>query len=1119
VKSLRNAAVRVALWGLIAVLLLSAILPLTAASSSTTYTLYGYVHQPSPTSPIPAGVTVDLISSATGQTYATTTTTGGQFVFSSATNAPALAPGSWGVWVPTQTNASLAGCGPYGCAILPPTTAPQYLYQSSGNLTSGGTSFVTIRDVDVLQYNATINGTVTYAGSAARGATVELLDASYNNLVLVSNGTNARGAYTMEAPAGTWVLKTIYPGPTVRYNVSRITVPAFGAVHQNIVIQDYLIQGYLSATNGAVTTSGNVTVYDPANGYIYSSPTPPGGFYSFGSYRNFTTAGPQTFDVFLSATNYSTVWYETTVANGSTVTKNVVTTPAATSQRESYATTLNFAGFNSTLGTGSLSVYTNATLGNNTIFPTLANATVGQLWSQLGLDFSHGLTLVDTSVPAVLSWINSTGAFFPAIQAGTSINGTTFTTSYGSGGQPLYNFRASTPCSTTNCGPSSTASLTLNYSAQYPLSGSVVAKSPAYTISFSVLHPSWFGTYIYNVILPVGFILQAGTAAPAGTSLTATGPGGTWSSFAVTSLPYSASYTTVTLPILKAGNVTAIVNVTGSNFAFSKANVLNATNGNYTVVLGQYENATFSAINSVYGAGTNGSLFHWNFGNGQFQNVTNSSYATTNYTKATLTTPYQGSLTIRSSGGRTNTTRFMVWVVPPNDVQANISDNATGHQVRSADGVRYLYVNASTTLFFNATKSSANVSHPNLPGVLSIAYFTATSTTFKQTANYSTSQNAYFGTNFTVLFSGAGARYLQNTTVNGVTIPFLGWQYWVNLTVFDGGGFSSKASIMVLVNDTQKPKPAFSLLSSNGRYITGGSITEGTNFTAQVLLNGANSSDPNNGSVVRYLWNITNSGNSTFHFKNITQNAAPPSYKFPGRVPVWLAPQSTPYLINLTATDRAGNKAWTTQSLTVAVNATTRPIMAANNLTGPSSVTVGNSVSYWVNVTTGGGSKAVALNVTVTFYLLPPSGLGSHNVIVSPSDVKWYNYSSPGVVNTTLSYTGTYPSLAYNKTVRAQISWTPGPTGNWNLYANVSAQNEFSGDYINGPQTAVLAISVNQSPLTVYLEYGIIAAVAVVVVVLLFILYRRRRSRARPSGGKAGLERGSKRDRSKDDSS
>lgn len=1106
------------MWGLVVVLLLSATLPLTAASSSTTYTLYGYVHQPSPTSPIPAGVTVDLTSSATGQVATTTTLAGGQFVFSSAGNAPALAPGSWGVSVPSQTNVSLPGCGAYQCAVLSPSSAPQYLYQSYSNLTSGGTSFVTIPGVSVLQYNATLNGTVTYQGAPARGATVELLDATYNNVVLVSNGTNARGAFTMEAPAGTWVLKTIYPGPTTRYNVSQVTIAPFAAVQRNIVIQNYLLQGYLSSTNGAITTSGNLTVYDPTNGYIYSAATPPGGFYSFGTYRNFTTGGPQTLDVFLSATNYSTVWFTTTVTSGNTITKNVVTSPATTAQRETYRTTLNFGGFNATLGTGSLSVYTNASLGNDTVFSQLANASVGQLWAQLGLDFGHGLTLPTTSVPAVLSWINSTGAFFPAIQAGTAINSTTFTTTYGSAGQPQYTFQASTPCSVTACGPTSTSSLTLNYSAKYTLSGSVVAKSPAYSITFSVLHPGWYGTYTYNVILPAGYILKAGTPAPAGTTLTATGPGGTWSSFAVTALPYSQTYSTATLPILRAGNVTAIVNVTGSNFAFSKANVLNSTNGNYTVVLGQYENATFSAANSVYGIGTNGSLFMWNFGNGKFQNITNSSYATTNYTTPTLTTPYHGTLFIRSSGGRTNTTHFTVWVTPPHNVQANISYNATGMQVRSAAGQTYLFVNASTTLFFNATKSVANKTTPAMPGVLSIATWTATSTTFSQTANYSTSQNAYFGTNFTVLFSGKGAKYLNGTVINGVSISVLGWQYWVNLTVFDGGGFSSKASIMVIVNDTQKPVAAFSLLTAGGRYITSGSTTEGANRTAQVLLNGANATDPNNGSVVTFKWNITLSGNSSFHFTNITQNALPPTYKFPGRVPVWLAPQSSPYTINLTVTDRAGNVAWTTQTLTVAVNSTTRPIMAANNLTGPSTVTAGQSVTYWVNVTTGGGTKAYGLNLTVSFYLLSPSGTGSRNVIVSNSSVQWYNYTAPGVVNTTVAYTGVYPSLAYNKTVRAEITWTPGPTGNWNLYANVSASNEFSGDYINGPQTAVKAISVNQNPLTVYLEYGIIAAVAVVVVVLLVLLYRRRRSRTRPASGRGGLERGSKRS-SKDDSS
>lgn len=1105
------------MWGLIAMLLLAAILPLTAASSSSTYTLYGYVYQPNRASPIPAGVTVDLISSATGQTYTTTTVAGGQFVFSSGGNAPSLAPGTWGVWVPTQTNVSLPGCGPYACAVLPTNSTPQYLYQSSSNLTSGGSRFVAVEGVRVLQYNGTVSGNVTYQGSPARAATVELLDPSYNNVVLVSNTTNAQGSFSMTAPAGTWVLKTIYPGPTVRYNVSRVTIPPFGALHlPTIVIQNYLLQGYLTSTTGAITTSGNVTVYDPTNGYIYSAPTLPGGFYSFGTYTNFTNHGPQPLDVFLSAVNYTTAWFTTTVTGDATVTKNVVTTPASATQRATFATTLDFTGLNTTTGTGSLGVYTNASLGNDSILPTLANASIGQLWSQLGLDFSHNLTLASTDFAAVASRINSTGPFFPAIQAGTSINSTTFITTYGPAGQPVYNFRASSACSVSSCGPTSDAALVLNYSARYTLSGSVAANSPAYTISFAVLHPNWFGSYVYNVVLPAGYLLKAGTSVPAGVSLSPTGPSGTWTSFAVTAQPSSSTFSTVSLPIIRAGTVTAIVNVTGSNFAFSKANVLNSTNGNYTVVLGLDQSATFTAANSIYAAGTNGTLFQWNFGNGQFQNITTSPVATITYHSATLTAPYHGLLTVKSSSGRSNTTRFNVWVSPPNDVQAKLSYNATAGQIHDAGGVTYLRVNASTSLYFNATQSVANASHPGVPGVLSIAYFTATSTTFQQTANYSVGQNHYFGTNFTVQFSGNGARYLNGTAINGVTIPILGWEYWVNLTVFDGGGYSNNAQIIVLVNDTQKPKAAFGLLNAAGRYITNGTVTEASNYTAQVQFNGANSSDPNNGSVVSYVWNITNKGNATFHMQNITQNATGPAYRYPGRVSRWLAPQAGPYTINLTVTDRAGNTAHLIQSLTVAVNSTTRPIMAANNFTGPTSLTVGDSATYWLNITTGGGSKAVALNVTVSFYLLPPSGSGSRNVIVSSSSVVFYNYTSPGVVSPTPAYTGVYPSLAYNKTIRAQITWSPGPVGNWNLYANVSAQNEFAADYVNGPQTAVLAISINQSPSTVYLQYGIIAAVAVVVVVLLFFLYRRRRSRAQPTSGRSGLERGSK--RSRDDS-
>jgi len=282
----------------------------------------------------------------------------------------------------------------------------------------------------------------------------------------------------------------------------------------------------------------------------------------------------------------------------------------------------------------------------------------------------------------------------------------------------------------------------------------------------------------------------------------------------------------------------------------------------------------------------------------------------------------------------------------------------------------------------------------------------------------------------------------------------------------------------------------------------------GSNLSAKVQLNGANATDPHNGSIVKYYWLVTNSKNSSVHvgqnFTSVKQSGAYPS--------VWLAAATNAYTVNLTVWDKNGNQGYTTQSLTVSQNTSTSPIMAANNLTGPTSLSDGTKYTYWVNVTVGGGSKAVAVNITVAFYLLSPSGSGSRTYIGgSPGNVEFYNYTSPGVVNSVPFATGLIPSLAWNKTVRAVITWNPGITGSFNLYANVTAQNEFSGDVSSGPGVSKpLAISISPNPTTQLLEYVAIA-VAVVVVLVLIILYYRRRSgkgAARTGGtGRAGLER------------
>jgi hypothetical protein len=439
-------------------------------------------------------------------------------------------------------------------------------------------------------------------------------------------------------------------------------------------------------------------------------------------------------------------------------------------------------------------------------------------------------------------------------------------------------------------------------------------------------------------------------------------------------------------------------------------------------------------------------------------------------------------------------------------VSAVISVNSTSHENRTVSGVTYVMVNWSTVLQFNASLSKAVVSPTaTVPGVVSVASYVLTSSHgFKKTANYSASQGAQFWHNWSVQFLGAGS-YLSAGIVSGNSVPFLGWQYNLTLTVWDGAGHTAKASLVILVNDTEKPVSAFQLLNAAGTPIKGsGIVAGGANLSAKVLLNGANASDPHNGSIVNYYWLVTNAKNTSFRWATNTS-----SVKTAGLYPaVWLAAATNAYTINLTVKDRNGNTGYATQSLTVSQNTTTSPIMAVLNTAGnysvPSSFTDGSTYTLWVNVSVGGGSKSVAHNVQVVFYLLSPSGSGNRITIGgTPQSVKFFNYTK-GVVNATAFSTGNISSLAFNKTVRAEITWTPAITGTYTLYVNATASNEFSGDYSTGPQQQKFSISIGPNPTTQLLEYVAIAAAVVVVLFLIVIYYRRRTGK---SGAKAGTSR------------
>lgn len=1090
-------ATRAALWGLVLLLLvggLAAAVPGAAAGSTPTYSLTGWVEQPLTSAPVPAGVTVDLVSQATGTTYVATTqlsTNGvasGQFTFTSASTNGALAPGYWSLWVPPQAHLHLTGCNP--CAILPQSTTPTNLLLNSTDLTTQSYP-VYVENVSALSYGGHLFGNATNAGVPAVNASVQLLDPVYDSLVLANATTNRTGAFNFTAPDGSWVLRTSLPSSPPQFDFQWVNVTG---VRQTVnpVINGYYVYGHVNqaAHAGAhVPYGGNATLIDLATMGVYPYAIPNGGFYAVGTYPGNFSSGPENFDVVLSTLGYGTMYYPLTVNGVPSNTPHNVNAPGIATPAN-YTTTLDFSS-----GFSNLTVTTAASLSNNSVFPQLPNASVGQLWAQLGLDWSHTLTYSSADNAALGSWIQSQGAFFPASQAGTTVDGVAMTANQN------FSYSYTNGCSAT-CGLGSNAGITLGYSASYNVSSKVTSGLKNYTLDFSFKHPTHAQAYNYTVTLPSGYVLSANTAQPSGATLVPDGPGGTWTSFTLVSQPYSSASSTATLPIVKFGNITAIVNVSVSNFAFSQQNVLNQTHGNYTVIVGVGENVTFSGVNSTFPVGTNASSYMWAFGDSATKTVT------TGLTYHTYTTAgtYDGTLTVRSSGGNLSTTKFVVYATstPP---AAQISVNAT---LTPAGSQFYAIVNSSTTLHFNASLSTSSIGAGAPAGVISIASWNISSHSFYTTSNYTASSGANAKVqNYSYTFTGAGY-YLSSTVVNGVTVNFLGWQYNVTLRLWDAGGHYATATLVVLVRDTQKPTPVVALLNSAGKAISAAGLIEGTNHTAEVQLSAANSTDPHNGSLTWYNWSVTDSANSSVHVYN--NQSALAGFKIPARPVYWLSPQSKAYTVNLTVTDRAGNHNYQTATVSISVNVSTRPVLAVANLTAPGTMNDGSSYTVWVNVTNTLGKNSTAEGVRVAFYLLPPSGSGSPiNIGGSPNSVQFYNYTSNTTIASAPFATGS-TNLAYNITVRAVITFTPGRQGTFDIWANATATNEFEANYAQGSNQAHTQVTLNANPITNYEIYGG-AAIIVVVLVVAFVLYWRRRARPRSasgkstSGSKSGLER------------
>ncbi len=1058
---------------------------LPTATATTTYTLtVNVVTSPSPT---PNGLNVSLSNAASGA-ICFTQTSGGTATFTTS-SCPGLSAGWWVVNLQPQMY-NFAG---NSWLVTPSNTTGLAVTIPYGSVSDS----VTFSGVSVTSAASTVTGNVT---GLQPGSTVHLkvLDQNYSGFAINSTSSIASSAgiahYSItRIPNGSWTMYVSGPGASsfsyLRYNYTAFTVNS-AMTFLNLSIQGYLVSGHYGVS-GYFNAPSNITIWDETthhlftNYYLAANST----YYQMGLYPAGvgTTGKSQNFLVFLSPRGYNSAWSQVKVSAAS---PSATFSPAIHPEvPTNYSTTLTFGTNFSTVNVSSA-----GSLTSGSTFATLPNASVGNFWAQLGLDFNGSMPAMDSaSYAAFLNWLNGSGPIYPAQAEGLAVNGSTFNDNG--------IFHLSAPAFPGNMSYSSTAGFNYGTSKSYSLSTPLKANASAYYLKVGFDYPLSSQNLSYTVNLPQGYVLKNNTAAPAGTSLIPSGPvgplGKLWTSFTIVPHAYSQVTGSANLTIYKITNVTAVVNITSSNFAFSEKNVLNQTSGNYTVIVGAGQNVSLTASHSLVPATMNVTAYEWQFGDANL-----SSHNSTVHHIYKTGGLYHGTLTLLTSGGNKNVTKFNVYVdsLPP---AAVISVNNT-HVVSLNKTAGYVYLNWSQSLQFNASGSTDKIAPSVGPsvhaGIISVASWNITAGPTHHVVNFTVGQNANVFSNFTYSFLGAGKYVKNQTTIMNTSLKLTGWLYTVSLTLWDAGGNRANSTLYVLVNDTEKPIALGSVENSANKNITGG-LVEGTNGTVQVKLLDKYSSDPHNGSLAFYSWSVTN--NAGANISTCHTNATLKCYwnsTSAQTFALYLPASTGTYNFSLNVTDLAGNHANSTYPVTVAQNLTVRPVLSVSNITAPTTMTDGSQYTVWVNVNNTGYSTSKAENVTVAFYITNPDGSGKTMIGGSPNSVKWYGYTK-GVVNSSASFTGTLPSMKANQSWRAEVTYTPGNgfTGTKELWANSSATNEFYGEYQSGQNVAHMSLTINPNPLTSILEYVAIAVAVVVVLVVVVLIYRRRKTGGAPT--------------------
>lgn len=1152
-------------WALLAtvvLVLVSVFVPVGTAAPANVNTLAVVVTLTNG-APAPVGTTVTLTATATHENCTSTLEQGSPEVTFTPPTCD-LEPGWFTASVLPQVDYQTST----PVLLLPSNGGSNTQYESQSDLTGG--SSIPVDGIALTPMNQSLEvqvNTTTGFRDAKDAVELQLLDPSFSGFSLATvtvpagrGSSNEGGFYNFtNVPAGTWTVYASGYTPSspsdqqFNYTSAAITNTNSGQHSAFLLLGSAGVSGFVEPTDhGWFYNQTNLTLYDYQTGGVYSFTNPSNAYLShYSTYFQaglfnslIAQGGSRQFTLLVAPQGYTTAWANLTAngvtgLQGMTFHVNDLANDPATVQQNTI--TFSDSSFNVA------NITSQESYSNDSSIWGLPNASVGDLYAQVGLDFrgGSGIDATPWAWHGLTNWLAADGAMYPPGQGNLEVNGTFF-----GGNRTVHDVWGSTP---TNLNFTSGQKFSYWTEQNYSLSKGIHNGYQSYNLTMGFRYPSAGESLSYTVHLPADYVLAGNTVAPLGTRLTPAGPGGTWTSFTLTpyqspettDVPIGPENSTAYFQVERVENVTAVVAVTSANFAFAnKTNVVNDTHENYTVIVGGGQNASLTS-QSVFPSGFNITSLDWHVGTqatakAQCYGATISPQGWLNVSGActTVWVTYPTSagavqkdqLVAIANGGNRSTQNFTVLVDTASPTPAITLNDTHAYFQTISSNVSFVQLNWGQELKFNATNSTSLIqsSLTTPAGRLSDAIWNISATPSYYAVNYSIGAKAasVFG-NVTYSFLGAGSYYSSYpSTLGGVTIPtssgplsgkFHGWVYTVKLTLYDAGGNKANAVLFVFVNDTEKPDaigavqggPDFNPIADENQNVSSG--TDLKNGTCTVVLVDKWSYDPHNGSVAAYSWEISNDPASGFKtvWKNVSAGSSgvAPTTSLDESLAPPNTPTPSPYNITLNATDLAGNWANTTFHFTCSINTTLNPILQATDLSlsGGTTMTVGDSYTLTVNITNLGGIDSVADNSSLRVYTA--SSTASTSQSNQGGSVSWWGWTG-GIRNGTTAFSGSLATIHYNNTYQADFTFKPGSAGSYEVCVNSTATNEFAGSYKTGANVACLAVTVNQSPIEMYIIYGVVSAAVIVVLVAVGILLTRRRRGGgkKTTGGKGKKE-------------